>query len=78
MQVLIQVPEDKVQDMINVAYSFGFKREHPQRRWTGTEMREAIRFALHSIVQSKGINDAADARDTSEGHQVPGLRQSQD
>lgn len=54
MKLLISVPENKIEELVDFAVSRGYMRENPRSKWKVKERREACKFAIEHWVYSYG------------------------
>lgn len=56
MMIPIELTQDQVQRLVNLAYACGWAREEPRRRWTEPEQKAAVRHAVSFLVSSATVN----------------------
>lgn len=53
VRVQMWLAKDEQEELVRQAILAGFTREHPKRAWTPAEKRQAIGFAVRSIMDAK-------------------------
>jgi hypothetical protein len=58
VKLLIDVEEKWIEGLVRYAIIHGWSREEPKKVWKIKDQKEALKYAIETLVESLGGNDA--------------------